>query len=99
MPSLVSADLRLTRARNLHTLGESLLRHLETHNTNLVPMQRRHSLLKSLIDIKRNRDAYDFGPTQLKLLDVLIRKSRTRMTLEDLQTMHRLTCSLGLKKH
>jgi hypothetical protein len=91
--------LRATRSNMLHDSHESILRRMQITNTTKIPLDCRKGILRGLVDLKRDKECYDFGPTQLILLDRLIKKARRLKTPEDLSNIHRLTCGLGLKNH
>ncbi|MDD4251034.1 MAG: hypothetical protein PHX27_02475 [Candidatus ainarchaeum sp.] len=93
------SEIRKIRSNLLHKSNKFNLEHMQTLKMKTVPMKMRHSVTRSLIDLKRNKAVYDFGPTQLKILDVLIKKSMNMKTPKDLQDIHRVTCNLGLDKH
>ena len=54
----------------------------------------RRSLVNSLQEMKTNKEAYGFGPTQLKALDTLIEKTRKAKSEQDLRDVWRNTCFL-----
>gem|GEM_PF-2029531 len=95
----MQSRVRHNRAVAIHLGFESALENMRAQHTKAVPLAVRRGLTRSLIELKRNREGYDFGPTQLKILDTLINLSRKANTYEQVQTVHRLTCNLGLGKH
>jgi len=84
---------------SLHWSIESAIKQTLSRQTKQVPLPLLRNITRALIDLKRNKEAYDFGPTQLKALDRFISKARVARTIEDLYTIHKNTCILGLEKH
>ena len=54
----------------------------------------RRNLVGSLNEMKENQEQYGFGPNQLKVLDILIEKTRKAKSEQDLIHVWRKTCFL-----
>ncbi len=91
--------LRSAISNAMHDSHEFILQSMHVAKTQKIPLKVRINVLRSLAELKRNKEAYDFGPTQLILLDRLIKEARRANTPEKLHNIHRLTCGLGIKKH
>ncbi len=92
-------QLRRARSISLHESIKTVIESPEAKKTGKIPAPFRRNITRSLIDLKRNRKAYDFGPVQLRALDALISSARRAKTTEELNEVYRKTCIFGLPKH
>lgn len=68
-------------------------------NLKALPAEQRQNVLRSLLELKRQEKLYDFGPVQTAALAKLIELAQSAKTIDDLVTINRLTCTLGINKH
>jgi DNA-binding winged helix-turn-helix (wHTH) protein len=54
----------------------------------------RRNLVKSLEEMQKNQEQYGFGPTQLNVLGILLKKTRRAKSEKDLFDVWRKTCYL-----
>jgi hypothetical protein len=95
----IKQQRRTARAISLHASVESAITQTHHRQTNQIPAPIRRNLTRALIDLKKNKEAYGFGPIQLNALDAFILLARKAKTTRDLEKIHRKTCILGLEKH
>jgi hypothetical protein len=84
--------------RSMETIGAIRTSKMPLPKKLRAAVKLRRTLVDSLKEMKTNKDHYDFGQTQLKVLDILLSKARTAKKEEDLFDIWRMTCYLKLEK-
>lgn len=91
-------QLRRARAEMIHDTTQYAIERQARLKTKKAFLSTRRQITSTLIELKRNKQEYDFGPIQLRALDELIQLARKAKTENELKTVHRKTCLFALKK-